>query len=300
MGRQLGKRLAELTDRYRANLADFAPENYALLVVDEAQVGVWNWQKPPYDGAQVNLQRRQFILSGVPWKAVLFSDLMKHPELLRHKVIYFMNAMRLDDAQIRFLKEKVLKDGRFVIFSGPVGIVSEKGFGPAAAQRLFGGRFKVETEAADLQGVCTGFFPEIKGERYGIHHHRAYPDFLLPEGKTDAEVFAKLPDGRDAALYWQKPDCRILWTAVPTMNSRILRALARRHGLPVIADGDDAVYTGHGCIGIHAAYDGVKKLRMLAPGSVREIMTDRVLTPKEGFVELPMTRGETRIFVPAE
>ena len=296
---RLAKRLAGLTDRYRANLADFAPENYALLVVDESQVAVWNWQKPPYDGSQVNLQRWHFIRSGVPWKAVLFSDLMKHPELLRHKVICFMNAMRLDDAQIRFLKEKVLKDGRLAIFSGPVGIVTPKGFGPAAAQQLFGGRFRVETEAVDLQGVCTGLFPEIEGERYGIHNHRAYPDFLLPDGKTDAKVFAKLADGRPAALYWEKPDCRILWTAVPTMNPRILRALARRHGLPVISDGDDAVYTGHGCVGIHAAYDGVKKVKMLAPGNVRELFTDRVFTPKEGFVELPMKRGETRIFVPA-
>ena len=295
----VAKRLAELTDRYRTEFADFAPEKYALLVVDENAVSVWNPRNPPYDGALVNVQRREFIRAGIPWKAVLFSDLMKHPELLRHRMIYFMNSLRLDDVRLRFLKEKVLCDGRFVIFSGPVGIVSDEGFGGTAAKKLFGTDFVVEREAADLQAECTGLFEDLRGMRYGTYNHRRFSEFLRPSGDTAATCFAVFQDtGNPAALYWDKGNCRILWTAVPTMGSDILRVLARRHDIPVLTDSDDPVYVGNGCIGIHAASDGVKRIFMLTDGSVREIFTGRLYTPVSGHVEIAMKRGETRIFVP--
>ena len=295
----VAKRLAGLTDRYRGVLADFPSENYALLVVDENAVSVWNPKNPPYDGALVNVQRREFIRAAIPWKAVLFTDLMKHPELLRHRMIYFMNSIRLDDARIRFLKEKVLCDGRFVIFAGPVGIISDRGFGGTAAQKLFGTAFAVENRETDLQAECTSLFPNIQGRRYGTYNHRRFGEFLRPVDNGGAKCFAVFVDTDvPAALYWNNENCRILWSAVPTMDAEILRTLARRHGIPVLCDSDDPVYVGHGCIGIHAASDGVKRIAMLTAGPVREIFTGRLYTPASGFVEIPMKRGETRIFVP--
>ena len=296
---QTAKKLRELADRYRGKVEEFPPEHYALVVVDENVVSVWNPETSLYAGALVNVQRWQFIRSGVPWKAVLFTDLMKHPELLRHRMIFFTNSVRLDEARIRFLKEKVLCGDRLAVFTGPVGLVSDRGFGGAAAEALFGGKVRLEKKTADLQAVCTGLFPAIAGERYGTYNHGKYGEFLVPEQVPGAQSFAKFAGspGGDAAIYWRRGDCRILWSVVPSMSSAVLRELARRHGVPVVADGDDPVYVGHGCFGIHASADGVKTLRLPKRGAVRELFSGRTWSAGTAEVRLPMKRGETRIFV---
>jgi hypothetical protein len=225
---------------------------------------------------------------------------MRHEELQRYGAFMFLNLFRMDEETVAFLKRKVLTQGRLSIFMGPAGLLSPQGLTTRRIEALLGQPFRLETKGLFLRCEATGAWPAIQGVGWGVTDKLLRPHVLLPERTAPDEPIARLLDGTPAALYRERTDCKVFWSAVPGLKPPVLRELARRGGIPVLADTNDGIYAGCGFIGIHAHSDGEKRLRFPRPCAPREILGGRDWPAGTTEVTLRMKRGETRIFLARE
>jgi len=88
---------------------------------------------------------------------------------------------------------------------------------------------------------------------------------------------------------------RSVYIASPTAPAELLRRLARDAGVWLYDEAGDTILGGGSFLGIHAASDGSKSLRLPEKVTPRDIMTGATL-PASDRLEFPMKRGETRMF----
>ena len=290
-------KLYDLSRQYRNTVKDWSPENYLLVVLDERFMGRWSPRSNVGGGELHQNQMTYLWRAGIPWKVVLFSDLLRHPELLAHKAMLFLDAYRLTDEYKAFLDSKVLKDGRTVAFMGCPGMLTPQGLSPEYCSKLMGNPFKVMDEPTHLVSSGTAQWQDIKGKEWGRNVAYKSTQFLMPETTNGCEVIGTLADGRPSALYKQGKDCNLFWSASPGLKPAILRALAKRAGVPVLATDDDGLYAGRGFIGIYAAKEGEKEITLLGNGTPKDILTGQTWPAGTTTIKLPMRVGETRVFV---
>lgn len=188
--------------------------------------------------------------------------------------------------------------GNTVVFIGPVGIWGQDGLTTHCAEKLLGHSFRIDHEANVVNAQCTELWPEVKGETYGAPDSVKVKSIFLPDGISDDKVLSRFKSSNAPAAYYETRDgCNILWTAVPRLKPSMLRALAVRAGVPVVSVSNDPVYAGRGFVGIHAASDGRKSLKLIGKGTPREIFSNKTWPAGTEQVELELKRGETRIFV---
>lgn len=292
------KRQSAIINDVRNSVEGWNEDKYLLVVVDENLMGRFNISKPPYAGELVYNQRNYLALSGIPWRAILFSDLMKHKKLLKYKAMLFLNQFRLDEKQARFIKDKVLTGNRLVCFVGPVGIFNENGLTPDTAKNILGYDFEMITQPTNLRGIGTDFFPELNGKEWGNYYSVKFTEILLPRTTGKANVIGTLREGgRPAALYEERKDCKLFWSSVPGLTPPLLRSLAQKAGLPVISTTNDPLFAGNGFIGIHAGADGTKTLNLIGKGTPRDLLSNQKWPKNSKSISFDMKVGDTKIII---
>ena len=287
----------ELLSKYRMTATDFPPKDYLLVVVDEKVMGRNELDNPPLDRELIYYQLMNLAMAGIPWRCVLLSDLMKHEELQRYGAYYFPNLFRVDDETIRFLKERILTDGRLTVFTGPLGLLTPTGLTAKHAAAILGEPFRLVTEPRDMRAAGTEAWPAVQGLRWGTTDEKLHGYQLLPENPASDEIIGRLLDGSPAALYKKRDTHQLFWCAAPGLKPALLRELAKRGGIPVLSATDDGLYAGCGFVGIHAHTDGLKTIRLLGHGAPREILSGIGWPEGTTEITLRMRKGETRIFV---
>lgn len=282
----------------RLKTSDWPPEDYLLVVVDERQMGTFDPFRPPYGLELIYRQREHLTRAGVPYRTVLWSDLRTYPELLRHRAMVLLNLFRLDDAELAFLQEHVLRDGRTVAIVGPVGLVGPQGPDVARTARVLGRPMVLGPESLPLQAVFAkeldGPWAQAAGLTVGVN--TPFAPCVVPQSTDNARVLASFTTGGGpAALCDERDECRLFWSAVPGLPPPVLRAVAETAGVPVLCRSDDAIFAGHGFVGIHAATVGEKRVRLPHPGRVTDLISGRRWPAGTTEVSLPMAAGDTAI-----
>ncbi|MBP5300273.1 MAG: beta-galactosidase [Victivallales bacterium] len=295
---QIVKEMQDLYRQYRWTVKDFDKKNYLLVVIDEKLMGRFDPFNPPFGRELVYNQMTYLDAAGIPYRCVLFSDLMKYPELQEYSAFLFLNQFRLDDETTAFLQEKILTGDRFAAFVGPVGILTPDGISTQNAERLFGRAFAVSPEERDAHCTATALWPELDGQTWGAKARDKYPFIMLPEAAAPEETVGTMAgDQAPGALYLERPGCRIYWSAVASTTPEMLRALACRAGVPVVADTNDALYIGCGFIGVHAHTNGPRTIRLIGEGTPKDILTGQTWPRGTTEITFEMEFGENRIFI---
>lgn len=295
-------KLYELSRQHRLTTPDWPDDHYLLVVIDERQMGRVDVGKPAYAGMLTHQQRNDLAKAGIPWRAVLFSDLRHHPGLLNHRAMLFLNLFELSDEDIEFLQQRVMSDNRAVAFVGPAGLLSPTGPDPGRAGRLLGLDLIQKNEPTVLRGAVSAQAPppwnSLLEQTWGTHGKAAFAPVLLPAAKYLPTAIATLESTPDqpAAVWEKRPNHTLFWTAVPGLKPALLRCLAQTAGLPVIADQDDSVYAGRGFVGIHAASTGAKRLRLPRPGPALELLSGKTW-PDASQILIDLNYGDTAIFI---
>lgn len=290
------KRLYEI-NRVRERGDLWPLSDYLAVIVDEEQMGTFDPFHPPYGLSLIYRQREALERAGIPWKAYLFSDLKTHPELLEHRVFLFLNLFRLDGDERGFLKQNVMQAGRTIVFVGPVGMLDGKNVDARNTGEFLG----LDTiEAAPDLCLQAAFLPslpepwsECSGKTYGIAH--AFPPVAVPKDKPD-RILAAFADQTPALLQVRHAACEVFWSVAPGLPTAALRSLALPAGVPILCSGDDAVYAGHGVVGIHARGNGSRTIVVPGKGSVYELLGRTDFRPTADGLQIDLCHGETRIF----
>ncbi len=128
------KNAREVWDRYMPQSTGSAAQT--LLVFDSEN----NYRINP---GTPNLQhlswkfRQEFYTYGVPFDTAVWTDLAAM-DLSQYRLILFQNPACLDDQRLAFLREKVLRDGRVVIWLCPPGTVFNGQYRPEMAESISG------------------------------------------------------------------------------------------------------------------------------------------------------------------
>ncbi|MCQ2396679.1 MAG: beta-galactosidase, partial [Lentisphaeria bacterium] len=181
-------KMRELFEKYRWTVKDFDKKNYLMVVVDEHLPLHFNCFQPPFERELIYNQVTYLDAAGIPWRCVLLSDLMKHPELQDYSSYLFLNQFLMDDDTMRFLKEKIMTDNRLVSFVGPVGILTPKGIDTHYAEALFGRKFAIDTTERDAHCAATSLWPSLNGEKWGSKRRDTQSYLMLPEEAAQEEI----------------------------------------------------------------------------------------------------------------
>ena len=240
---------------------------------------------------------------GVPVRTYLLSDL-DHSDLPDHRVFYFPNLFKVDDARLDLLQRRVFGRGRTVVW-GPGSGISD-------------GR----TLSADHAARLTGFtFEMLRGnlQRRTLLHDFDHP---LTAGLTGGQTLggplafgpALFPtDGRPLGRAWTRQgrnlpglavksmgDGDAAWHSVFTttvpMPAAFWRGATRLAGGHVYCESDDVLMADNSCVALHCVSNGEKRLRLPAARDVFDTV-ERTPVEKE-MTDLRFTaRGPTtRVF----
>jgi len=292
------KRLLAVS-RERRSAEDWPRSDYLAVIVDETQMGTFDLFRPAYGLHLIYHQRERLSRAGVPWRAYLLSDLMRHPELLEHRAFLMLNLFRLDRAQREFLRERLMSDGRTVAFVGPVGLMNEEGFSQSYTKEVLGwGTIRVR-DATSLRARLLRRLPKpwspCSGMEFGTG--TKYAPICLPAGGRGQVLGTMVDSSLPGVMFERRKGYSIFWSVAPDLPSGVIRALCDCAGVPVLTRSDAAIFAGHGFVGVHVRSAGTYRVDLPRPRAVRELIYGRRWPAATRHVELDLKAGDTAMLL---
>jgi hypothetical protein len=247
---------------------------------------------------------------GVPYRVYLLDDLALG-NFPRHRVYYFPNLFRVDEARLALLRDKVLRDGNVVVWGPGSGITDGTRLGADLAERLTGFRFRLEPVNTVRRIALTNFDHPITRD--------VPPDTILggplPYGPV---LFPK--DGTELGMSWTKWQCNemglavkafgrgagghlagagnyaaVFTTAVP-LPASLWRGIARYAGAHVYCDDNEVVLADSSIVAMHSMKSGPKRLRLPGRHTVYDVVNGGELARGVDEIAFDLHAPETRVF----
>ncbi len=178
-------RLKAILERYHQR--DYQPAGDVLFVFDTEvfyYTGTIQGTDKLTDPLAVNRTMGEAWRSGAALETLHLRDLEK-ADLRRFKVVVFANTWLLTDAQRRFIREKVMAEGRHVVFQGVPGYCDGKTLDPAFSREVTG----LDLRPTDSQAFQPAFTVGASGpglSRHGNTWFATAPPLAYPQWR---EIF---------------------------------------------------------------------------------------------------------------
>ncbi len=234
------------------------------------------------------LPRHHWQRLGTPFDVVFVDDLKPG----KYRMVVFYHTIRFTPARQKLVKK--LQSGRTtLVWLWADALRHGDELAPAAASGVIGMNVTASGQAKRFFLKPTdelGKALEVSGfsEHFGAHvYHgaksdsavtRFAPSFQVTAPK--AQVLARFSDSAEPALAIRKmQDWTDVYSASPTLNSELLRALAKNAGVHLYLEANDQVFFGPGLIALHTGKAGRRFLQFKAKQALYEVFYDRDLKP---------------------
>jgi hypothetical protein len=115
----------------------------------------------------LSAQLHELERMGTPFDLYLLSDLF-HPKLPDYKILFFLNAFYLSEAERRRVDAKVKRSGQTAVWLWAPGVIGEDGIRAEWGQRLCGQKLRLENQETNLRvRIVTTDDPLIGGFQVG-------------------------------------------------------------------------------------------------------------------------------------
>ncbi len=232
---------------------------------------------------------------GVPYRVYLFEDLAL-TNFPKHRVFYFPDLFKADEARLALLETKVFKEGNVVVWGPGSGIAD----GAEGAGRLTG--FKFETIRANYPRrvqISNFAHPLTRGLAADtlLGSPLAYGPMLFPTngvelGKAWTKQGRNLPG---LAVMEMKGWTSLFTTAVP-LPADLWRNIARVAGAHVYADSNDILLADSSVVALHSLQPGEKLIRLQEPSEVVDLITGKRLAKRASEIRFTLAAPGTRVF----
>jgi hypothetical protein len=269
----------------------FAPE-IGVFVDPES----FFWMRPTMANAALVLNQVVTMpQSGAPWDFCLFEDIGE-PWMPDYKFYIFLNAFYVDAAHREAIHAKLRHNGATALFVYAPGYLSSQGESLEAMQALTGIKLAKEDREGRPQILLDAADPWAQGlpadKPLGAEHLTVAPRFYATD--PQARVAGRLIDGGQPGLVAKKQDgWTSIYSAAMQLPSGLIRSLARSAGVHVWLESDDALYTDGQFLGVHAAADGEKTIRLPRKSKVLDAISGQPRTADGQTIRLQMKRAET-------
>ena len=244
--------------------------------------------------------QRVVYRSGVSTRMYLLRDLT-HPRRRPAKINIFALGSGMTEEQIAYVEKNLQKDGNVLVFVFDAGRTAPGGF-EANIRRLTGMTVKASPEQ-----TLAAYSPRRFGDPLSKFILNAppisYGPFMIPLYYVDDPEAKPLATFAREAVVGAAVKRHKNWTAVYlslplglAIQPGFIRQLAMEAGMTPFAPEGDVSYAGNGCIVIHAATPGDKKLQWGVRADVLDLTSGEIVQRGVSEMTVPMKFGETRWF----
>ena len=222
------------------------------------------WMRPT--NANAALVLNQVVLmpqAGAPWDFLLLDDIGS-PIVPDYKLYVFLNAFCIDPVRREAIHAKLKRNKATALFVYAPGYLGESGESLDAMRALAGIRIAKEDVEARPQVLLEPGDPLARDLKPGAPlgaDLTVWPTFYADD--PEARVAGRLVASARPGLVVKRLDgWTSVYSAAMQLPPGLLRNLARTAGVHVWLETDDALYTDGQILGLHAATEGQKTLRL--------------------------------------
>jgi len=281
------------------------------MIIDDSAVLETNGDGRYHRLAVMDQPKLGLARCGVPFRIYTFEDLARH-DFPDHRVFYFPNLFKVTGERLALLREKVLRDGRLVLWGPGSGISDGQTIDAAHAERLTGFAFDMVRANARRHVIVTDFDHPITrtaGADTIFGDSLAYGPVLLPNLERGG--------GRELGRVWTKQGLRYpglavkrlaggagaqdaAWTSVFTaalpLPAELWRGLARAAGAHIYTDSNDVLLADTSVVALHTIKPGEKTIRLPAPASVTDAVTGELLAERTDVIHFQAEAPSTHVY----
>ena len=285
-GEEMWEYLGRLQEAYNAALPTQKAYRPEIAVIVDEQSPLYGAPTGEVNGPLLTFLRTAWYRIGAPVGLYLLDDLLTG-RVPRAKLYVFLNAFRLEDAQLSALRKHTGRKGVVRLWMYAPGILRADALNPAHIGEVTGIPVK---EIASRSGTVT-----LTGSTEALPEANVplKPTFAVAD--PVAEALARYAQSEEVAVAArQAGGVTDVYSGVLQLPSRVLRDLARRAGVHLYTETDDVVMAGSGWVGLHASAAGHKMIHMPTVCSVRDVITGETLGPAKTFA-FEMAQGDTKL-----
>jgi len=235
--------------------------------------------------------------AGIPCDQYFFDEIEDIPDLLRYKMIIFLNANYIPQARREWIDRKLKRDGRVIVWFFGSGYLDENGMGIEKMACATGIRFREETAVAERVAcevtdfnnpICAGI--GVASAKFGAFDKAPVTPWFSVDDPA-ARVLGVAPTQRRAVCAMKEMGTwRSVYVPTGPMPVRMVRNLASLAGVHVYTDAEDLnVWASDSIIAVYA-YPSAKGRRTLyLPADVRhceEFFSGKKYPVSGGKIEL--------------
>jgi hypothetical protein len=269
------------------------------VVIDDAAALETNGNGAPLNELVMWEWRQGLAHCGVPYRIYLFEDLLLG-NFPAHRVFYFPNLFKVDDARLKLLRDRVFGSNRVVVWGPGSGISDGRTISPDHALRLTGFSFDLlatneqrRTQIIDFDHTITRDLPADTVFGGPL----AYGPALYPS------------DGRRLGLALTKQgrmygglnvkECRG-WTSVfaaaGPLPAGLWRGLARHAGAHIWCEENDVLLADSCVVALHSVKSGPRTIRLPRFARVTDLATGESIVEPTDRLTLNIDAPQTRVF----
>jgi hypothetical protein len=235
------------------------PQSDVLVVWDTksyyASVAGWT----PISDTSTDLFSAAIGRSGVASDNILLGDLNK-VDLARYRAVIFANSWMMDQKTRDIVTQKVMQDGRHVLFIYMSGYSDGQRTDFEATAKLVGIHLVKATPVSRAE-IEVGTQTAVT-DRYGISQFKTPLDPLPAVQDSTADVLGHYKDSTIGAFARRKrSDGGTTWfSGLPITNSDVLRGIFKTAGAHIWSNANDALHAGNGIVWIHTQEGGSRTI----------------------------------------
>jgi hypothetical protein len=221
--------------------------------------------------AITNTTSADFYHSGAVFDIVFLSDLTK-VDISRYKAVVFANTFAIDKQQRDYIRKKIAKDGRTLIWLYAPGFINKT---KCDANNIIDatGIGIAQSDISQPAHISVAEKAGIPAAKFGLDFAIS-PLFSVIDG--NAQSYGVYAGTSNIALAKKKlPDSTAWFCGLPLAGSDLMRAILKEAGVHIYDDNNDVVYSGNGILCVHTLTGGARKL-VLKSGNVIDV----VLSPR--------------------
>ena len=286
------------------------------MILDDRAVLETNGAGNFYNEAIMTEWRSGMVRCGVPARIYLLEDLQL-PNFPKHRVYYFPNLFRVDEARLALLRRTVFCDGNVVLWGPGSGISDGKKLGPDSASQLTGFQFEYWPTAymhrVQVQDFSHPITAALKADVV-LGGPLSYGPLLFPkDGRSlglawtkqgrnysglAVKTFGRGPRGDSAgkpAAFGPGDWASVCTTAVP-IPADLWRGLAQLAGAHVYCQTNDLMMADSSVVALHSIQSGPKQIDLPEEHKVTDLISGNVLSSRTRRINFDLTAPETRVF----
>ena len=239
---------------------------------------------------------RDYARMGAPFGRFLLSDVCAGRLPDETRIVFFMNAYKVDPRQREALHRALAKGGRTAVWFYAPGYIDGERADVASIRQLTGIRVEpLPGGTRPMYGLAKPLAGLAPGYEFGVKNSLVTL-FAVGDEQSGVEPLARQIDGGRVGMAARDMDGwrSILFCGV-RLDPAMFRALAREAGVHIYCDSNDSVSASSAHVAITALGDGPKTLRLPRRLDLFDIFGGESIARNADTVVLPMTKGETRI-----